>query len=270
MFFLFVCIISLITTASLYGFNVINYDGRFLLPIAVYLAVFFGVIIVYFLILFFLYAFVNKKKPIKKPSGFHYFVYRTAIEFICNASNVSVRGKGLELLDKNKNYLFVFNHRSNFDPIVVAKILKNHKPLMISKPQNFSKFMVGGCIHKLGFMPIDRDNDREALKTIIKSVNLIKDGYSIGVFPEGTRNKSGEGLLPLKNGAFKIATKAKKPIAVLSILGTEKISKNLPFRRTKVYIEVVKIIEPEEFSETATFNVGEIVEKALLDNINKT
>ncbi len=262
-------VFSCLATFALYGFNAISYDGRFLIPVGVFLLAFLACVLLYFLFLFVLFAFVNKEKPIKKPGKFYYGVYLSAVGLILNVSNVSVKLKGGEKLDNSKNYLFVFNHRSNFDPLVVAKVLKKHRPLMISKPENLKTFMVGGCMHKLGFMPIDRENDREALKTIIKSVGRLKEGYSIGIFPEGTRNKTGEGLLPMKNGAFKIATKAKKPIAVLSILGAEKIVKNAPFKRTYVEIEVLTVIEPEEFNDNATLDIGDRVEKTLLQKINE-
>ena len=92
----------------------------------------------------------------------------------------------------------------------------------------------------------------------MQSVRYLNEGYSIGVCPEGTRNKNGLDLLPFRNGCFKIATKAKVPIAVLSVVGCEKIHKNFPFKTTKVYIDVLDVIEPERFENLSTAQIGEI------------
>ena len=78
---------------------------------------------------------------------------------------------------------------------------------------------VGQFLHKAGFMGIDRENDRAALRTILAAAEYIKqDIASVGAYPEGTRNR-GEGLLPFRDGVFKIAQKAHAPIVVAAIKG---------------------------------------------------
>ena len=55
---------------------------------------------------------------------------------------------------------------------------------------------------------LDRDNIREGLKTILEGVELIKSGVSMTIFPEGTRNRTENNLLPFKEGSFKLAEKS--------------------------------------------------------------
>ena len=60
---------------------------------------------------------------------------------------------------------------------------------------------------------LDRENAKEGLKTILKAIEYVKNGISIFIFPEGTRNKGEElSLLPFKDGAFRIATKTGCPL----------------------------------------------------------
>ena len=83
-------------------------------------------------------------------------------------------------------------------------------------------------------MAIDRENPRNAMKTIIKASKLLQKGeVSVGVYPEGTRSKECK-LLPFHNGVFKIAQRADAPIAIVAISGTEKVSKNYPLHKTDV------------------------------------
>ena len=101
-------------------------------------------------------------------------------------------------------------------------------------------------------MPINRENDREALKSILQAVDYLKrDLCSIAVYPEGTRTKTGR-LLPFHAGTFKIAQKAKVPVVVAAIQGTENVRKNFPFRRTDVKLDILELIPAEEVTATNT------------------
>lgn len=212
---------------------------------------------------------IDVSKPIKKPSKFYFRLFELFNDFICTSARIRVVIGGKEKLNAGEKYLFVYNHRSNFDPMLISKCFKKYRILMISKPQNFKKFLAGKCIHRAGFMAINRENDREAAKTILKAIGYLGEGYSVAVAPEGTRNQSGIGLLPFRNGAFKIATKAKVPICVLNLNGTEKVKHNFPLKSTKVFIDIVSVITPEEYADMTTSEIGDIVAAKMTENIEK-
>ena len=118
-------------------------------------------------------------------------------------------------------------------------------------------------------VPIDRENNREAIKSIIKAVDYIKsDKASIGIFPEGYTSLDGE-LHEFRNGAFKIATKAKAPIVVCTLVNSDKCFKNLIKRRTDVYLDVLKVLSKEEVESLHTDKIGEIVHTAMKENLDK-
>ena len=133
------------------------------------------------------------------------------------------------------------------------------------KPSIMAIPIAGQALHKACFLSIDRENDREALKTIIKATQLIKkDEASIAVYPEGTRNPDGKGLLPFRNGVFKIAQRAKVPVVVATVKNSEKVLRNFPWRPTDVYLKVCKIISVEEMEGLKTNDIGDEARKCMM------
>ena len=112
-------------------------------------------------------------------------------------------------------------------------------------------------------MAIDRESARKAITTLNKAAALLQSReVSIGIYPEGTRSKSGV-LLPFHNGVFTIARKAQAPIVVVALDGTQHIHKRTPFRKTDVYVRVVDIIDAQEVAQLRNNEIGERVRAAL-------
>ena len=127
--------------------------------------------------------------------------------------------------------------------------------------------MFGRLIHRLCFMAIDRENPRNAVKTINRAVDLMnRDVATIGVYPEGTRNY-GDGLLPFHNAMFKIAQKANVPVVIITVKGTYEIQKNYPLHRSHVYIDVLDVIDAETVKKTKTAILGEKVREIMLNKL---
>lgn len=223
-----------------------------------------------FLIIFVLFIatlFINTKKPVTKPSKVWFALYNMVNSFLIVWSGMDIKINEREKLGDGP-YLFVVNHRSNFDPMIVSKVYKKYKPLMVSKPANFKIPIAGPAIHKSGFLLTPREDPKLALNTIAKAVGYLNQGeYSIGLCPEGTRNKHRRDLLPFKNGCLKIALRSGVPIVVLCLDGTEKVAKNFPFKRTKVYLDLIKVIKPEEIAGKHTAEVGEEIRNLMHDCI---
>lgn len=212
--------------------------------------------------------FINKKKPQQKPDKVWFFLYNMVNSFLCFWSGMSVKRTENEKLGDGP-YFFVTNHRSNFDTMLISMYYRKYKPLMVSKPENFDIPIAGPAIHKSGFLCMPKDNPRKTLEVVNKAAEYLKEGkYSVGLCPEGTRNKDGIDLLPFKNGCFKMAIKANAPIVVICINGTENIHKNFPLKRTKVYFDLIKVIKPEEYQGKNTSEIGDEIRSLMLENIN--
>ena len=212
---------------------------------------------------------VDPMKEYENNSPFYRFLLDSATAAAMKLLRIRVHVSGIEKIPKDTKVLFVSNHRSNFDPIITWYILKKWKIAFVSKPSNFKIPFFGRIIRKCCFMPIDRENPRNAIVTINKAAKLLKkQEVSIGIYPEGTRSKNGQ-LLPFHNGVFKIAQKAETAIVVLCVTGTEKISKRTPFRRTDVYLDVLEVFLAQGIKETKTEMIGTAVRRLLEINTEK-
>ena len=234
------------------------------------LGILFGLFLLYALFLLVCSLFINPKKEYENHSRFYRALLNGATAFAMKIMRIRIHTNGLEKVPHDtKNLLFVSNHRSNFDPIITWHIFKKWQPAFVSKASNFKIPIFGRFIRKCCFMAIDRENPRNALKTILKAAELLKKGkVSIGIYPEGTRSKECK-LLPFHNGVFKIAQKANADIVVLAVSGTEQIHKNYPFRHTDVYLDVLEVIPAETVRATKTDAIGERIKTELENHLSK-
>lgn len=189
---------------------------------------------------------VNPKKEYERSNKFYetFFSYTLRIVLILGRVKVVINGK--EKIPTDGRFLLVANHASNFDPLIVLAVLGKYNIRFISKPQNFKIFVLGRLLHRMKFLPMDRDSARNSLKTLLKAVEYIKnDECSIGVYPEGMRSFSRE-LLPFHDGVFKIAIKANVPVVVASMVGQEIIKKKFPFKKSIVYFDILEVLPVQE------------------------
>ena len=195
---------------------------------------------------------VDDTKPIQEQKKIYRLGVADIATTLCSYAHVHTQVSGEELLPKDKRFMLVCNHRSGFDPVVTASVLREYNLAFISKPSNLKIPLIAKLAYGDGFVPINRENDREALKSILQAVDYLKrDLCSIAVYPEGTRSKTGE-LLPFHAGTFKIAQKAKAPVAVAAIRGSEAAAGNFPFRRTDVKLDILEVIPAEEVAAMNT------------------
>ncbi len=236
-----------------------NANSWWLCPL-VLLGVFVLLVVLHFAFVVSAILLVNTKKPAERFSKFYRAIINATLPMFFKISGVKIHAEGLELVPEDRRFLFVCNHIDNFDPVVIMSLLPRAELGFIGKKEIYEKMpIVAKAMHKLYGLPIDRENNREAVKTIIKAVNTIKeDKASIGIFPEGYASQSGE-LLPMRNGAFKIAYKANVPIVVSVIAGTKPLRYNIFRRRSDVYFKVLHIISAEELQEINSTELGDIV-----------
>ena len=185
-----------------------------------------------------------------------------AIRWVLPFLGCQVRAEGLERLPEEP-FLLVGNHVSNLDPLVAMAALSDRKLAFVSKPENFRYPVAGPLMRCSGFLPIDRENARHAAATIHRAADAIGQGLCMGIYPEGTRNKSGQGLLPFHAGSFKIAKYAHCPIAVVTV---QYVRTGFPgFRR--VHFQVAQVMDTafveENRTDTLCARARDIMEQAM-------
>lgn len=175
-------------------------------------------------------------------------------EWACFLCGMRVKADGLDRLPKDRPFLIVGNHLSNLDPLVALAALRGFEVPFVSKPENFKIPVVGTVMRNAAFLAIDRENPRNAVTTIKTAAQQITArGLCIGIYPEGTRNKSGKGLLPFHNGSFKIATTAKCPVAVMTVR-YEKAA--FPYRKNAV-IRILEVLDADYITANRTDAISE-------------
>ena len=239
----------------------------FWIPIVLIPALFIGLALLHALIIVIAALFVNIKKPVEKPSKFYRWWVDNTLEFVFLILRVKINVSGIEKIPTDKRFLMVSNHLSAFDPMVSIVAFLKFGIIYISKPENFKIPIVAQFIHKSGFLAIDRENARNAMKTIHKATDYVKeDEASVCIYPEGTRSRNGE-MLEFKDGVFYVCKKAPCPLVAITVQNTEKIPMNMFLKPTTVYINVVTVMNPEEFSEKSTHELSEEVRSLMLESL---
>lgn len=113
----------------------------------------------------------------------------------------SMRYEGLENIPEQGGFILACNHRSNFDPLLIAHKIPQQIHYL-AKDELVQGAVVGSIIRSLGVVPIKRGTgDKNALDT---AVSVIRQGGVLGIFPEGHRSPDGTPLRP-RSGVALIA-----------------------------------------------------------------
>lgn len=178
---------------------------------------------------------------------------------------------GEENVPKDSAVLYVGNHRSIFD-IVLAYPRVPRPTGFIAKKEILKVPLLNIWMIYMDCLFLDRSDIRKGMEMILTAIDKVKNGISIFIYPEGTRNKTDKPLGEFKKGSFKIAQKTNCPIVPVVINHSDEIlEKHFPFiKATHVTIEYCKPVIMSELSKEDQKNidqyVADIVEKTYLKN----
>ncbi len=238
-------------------FEILRHSYSWWLVPLLFVAFFLGFAILHILITVLWILTIRTDRPVKNGAAFRAWVNLT-IPLLMKLVRVSVNASGVEKVPENGRMLFVCNHQHDLDPVMILSVFPKYEIGFIGKKEIYKTMpLIGKAMHGLHSLPIDRENNREAIKTIIEAARLLKeDKASVGLFPEGYVSKSCE-LLPLRNGSLKIAYKANVPIVVCVINNTRSIPKRMFLRHTDIEFRVLSVITPEEYKDMPTVELGD-------------
>lgn len=162
--------------------------------------------------------------------------------FFLTGSKLTVLGE--ENVPKDQAVMYAGNHRSWFDVVITY----SRVPALtgfISKKSIEKVPVINWWMNRLHCLFLDRDNIKEGLKTILAAIDTVKNGISIFIFPEGTRNKTSDAVLEFKAGSFKIAEKSGCLIVPVTLTNTEEILENhFPrIKKARIVLEYGKPID---------------------------
>ncbi len=179
---------------------------------------------------------------------------------------------GTEKIPEDQAVLYIGNHRSYFD-IVAGYMAVPHRMGFVAKTEMLKVPLLPGWMEAAGCFFLDRKNLKAGLKTILQAIQSVKDGTSVWVFPEGTRNKNKEltDLLPFKEGSLKIAEKSGCPVVPVAITGTADVYENhRPFvRPAKITIEFGEPFYVKDLPETERKAAGQYTRRRIIELLEK-
>ena len=183
-----------------------------------------------------------------------------AIDSVVPLVRIGVKTKGLEKVPAQGRFVLMCNHVNDLDPLPILYALPKRQLAFVAKQEVRKMFMVGPFLQKLQGQFINRENDREALKTILNCIRILKeDKGSIAVFPEG-RIHDDRKFHRFRPGVFKIAQKAKAPIVVCTLKNSRYLTNNLTrLKRTDTELTVLTVIYPEDYEGKTTTDLAEEV-----------
>lgn len=233
-----------------------------------YAAGFVAALILVVLFVFACAAFVDTEKPQEKENRFYRWVMYWTIELLLFLLPVRLHVTGMEKRPDTDRILLVSNHLHEIDPGILFQYFRRYNLAFIAKREALKMPLIGQFLHKTNCQTLNRENDREALKTILKCADMIRQNeHSIGVFPEGYIHDDRK-LHHFRNGVFKVAQKTKVPIVVCTIQNTNHVVSNLlKLKGTDVHLHLVQVLQPEEYAGLSTVELGNRIYQLMADDL---
>jgi 1-acyl-sn-glycerol-3-phosphate acyltransferase len=142
---------------------------------------------------------------------------------LCKLNGVKLEIVGQENILTDKPQIFVSNHQGYFDIFALSGYL----PVQIrwvAKSSLFKIPFMGWAMSASGYIPVERDDRKKSYEAFNKTIEKIKEGSSIIIFPEGTRSEDGK-IGPFKKGSNLIASRSKSPMVPVTVIGSGNIIK---------------------------------------------
>ena len=239
--------------------------------VPVFAGIWLGLAIIALAFLWIVCALVDLDKPQEEDDPVYRAIMYVYIEALMNLVLVRLHTRGLENTPKEGRFLLVCNHLFIADPGILLHAFRKSQLAFLTKKENYSMPIINKFMHKILCQPIDRENDRQALKSILRCIQLIKeDKVSVCAFPEGYTSKDGK-VHPFRPGVFKIAQKTNVPIVVCTIQNTRDIFKNLKhFGHTDVELHLVEVIPPESYAGLNTVALSDMVYEKMISDLGES
>jgi len=263
-------LLLIITVLALLGAVTALFCDGILSGILAFIGGWIGWLIVAALVLLIAAAVVDKDKEEEEDSKFYRWLTRLWIEFVITVGRVKIKTEGLEKIPTDGRFLLVCNHLADIDPALLMHCFPRSQLAFIGKKETKDMPLIGPVMHKILCQYINRENDREALKTIIRCIQIVKeDKASIGVFPEGYVSLDGK-LRHFRGGVFKIAQKAGVPIVVCTLRNSKQaMDRLLKLKSSQVEVHLVDVIPAAELKGITTVEIGERVYEMMIGDLGE-
>ena len=183
---------------------------------------------------------------------------------ILRVSGIKVKTRGLENLAPDKPFVFMCNHQSNFDILVLFSALPAQFR-WIAKAELFKIPFFGQAMRGAGYISIERKNRKKAIQSLKQAAERIRSGVSVMIFPEGTRSLDGN-IGEFKKGGFILAYDAGVPIVPIVLNGTWSIMSkdSLRIKSGNVTFSVLPAVNVVDYSKSDKMKLIEDVREKIV------
>jgi 1-acyl-sn-glycerol-3-phosphate acyltransferase len=201
---------------------------------------------------------IRKYKGKEEAEEYAHITARKWANFCVKTIGADIEIIGMENLPQG-NCLFVGNHQGYLDiPLLLSKFDK--KLGFIAKKELQNAPILSQWMKAIHCIFMDRENPREAIKSINEGIEYLNQGYSLAIFPEGTRSKGGT-VGEFKKGSMKLGLKSKAPIVPITIIGSYKaFEEKNRIKPAKVKLIIHKPIYAESLPKEEQNNLSQIIQ----------
>ena len=193
-------------------------------------------------------------------------ICHTWIRPLMRIAGVDLHKEGEENLINDRPVLYVGNHQGDMDILLIMRELEFLYSI-IAKIETKKIPIVSQWMANANCIFMDRGNPRQTLESIKRAQELLSEGRTVVVFPEGTRSQGPE-MNEFKPGAFRCAVKAGVPIVPFVIDGSYKVFEQQRYlKKADVFFHILPAIEPEELKGMKTPEVSALVQQRIQDEL---
>lgn len=182
--------------------------------------------------------------------------------------NVDMTVTGQENIPAEGGFMLYANHQGMFDVLAIAATC--HRPIgAVLKKELYDIPFLHQIVLCTKSFAMDREDVRQSLTVIQNVTEEVKKGRGYLIFPEGTRSKLGNEMLPFHGGSFRCATKSKCPIVPIALIDCFKVLDQKGSKPVSVQIHYLKPIPYEEYAAMKPAEVAELVKARIAEKIQE-
>ena len=209
--------------------------------------------------------YIQKKSP-REAEIYAFKIAQSISKYVLRVTKTNMMVSGTENIPV-ENCVFIANHQAIFDGFALLAYID--KPFGFVAKKEIKKIpLISSWLTSIGSIYINRQSPRESIKTIQEAVEKINDGYSMMIFPEGTRSLKSK-MNPFKKGSMKLATKSRACIVPITIDGSYNVLEvGIKVMGNNINMVIHKPIYVDSLSKEQEQNLGEYVQYIIEEELN--
>ena len=188
------------------------------------------------------------------------------LDLAIRAGNVDVQVHGKENIPQEDGFLLYSNHQGLFDILAIVRHCDRPMSAVFKKELKDIPLIreIAACTYAFA---MDRENVRQSMEVIQNVTKEVLKGRNYLIFPEGTRSKMGNEMLPFHHGSFKCAVKAKCPILPIAVIDSFRVLDGKGSAPISMQLHYLPVIPYEEYAGMKTGEIADMVQQRIAEAI---